>query len=81
MNNRWEALNKILRIVGKIEEKKFEIALFALVIWNTLWNLNLINGWVGSGILFGAFALCAGTLFITKTKLLTLLTRSYILVK
>ncbi len=79
VNNRWEALNKILRIVGKLKKKKFEIALFALVIWNTLWNLNLINGWVGSGILFGAFALLAlGTLFITKTKLPTLLTRSYI---
>ncbi len=79
VNNRWDALHRILRIVGKLKKKKFEIVLLALLVWNTLWNLNLINGWLGSAILFGSFALLAmGTLMITKTKLPTLLTRSYI---
>ncbi|WP_350300359.1 glycosyltransferase [Peribacillus frigoritolerans] len=79
VNNRWEALHKILRIVGKLKKKKFEIVLLALLVWNTLWNLNLINGWLGSAILFGSLALLAmGTVMITKTKLPTLLTRSYI---
>ncbi|WP_057915631.1 glycosyltransferase [Peribacillus muralis] len=79
VNNRWEALHKILRVVGKVKKKKFEFVILALVVWNTLWNLNLINGWVGSGILFGSLALLAiGTLIMTKSKLPTLLTRSYI---
>ncbi|WP_285769003.1 glycosyltransferase [Peribacillus sp. SI8-4] len=79
VNNRWEALHKILRIAGKLTKKKFEITVLTLLVWNTLLNLGLITSRAGSAVFAGFLAILAiGILIITKTKLPTLLTRSYI---
>jgi glycosyltransferase involved in cell wall biosynthesis len=78
VNNRWEKLNSVLRVVRKVKNNKFEMVILMLLVWNTLVNLNVITSWVGSAIFAGALALLAiSVAIVTKTKLPTLLTRSY----
>ncbi|MGY3312338.1 glycosyltransferase involved in cell wall biosynthesis [Peribacillus simplex] len=79
VNNRWDRLNRVLRIVKKVKNKMFELTVLTLLVWNTLLNMNLITGWISTVVLVSVMGLLAIiATIVTKTKLPNLLTRSYI---
>lgn len=78
VNNRLERLHTTLNFVRKVKKKKMECVFLMLLIWNTLLNLNVLTSWIDSSIFVGVCLLIViGVAVMTKTKLPTFLTRSF----
>ena len=79
VNNRLRLLHDVLTVIKKIRKKWLELHLIFLIILNIFTNLKLITTGYGVAAYLGVVALSALLIAVfTKTKLPTVITRSYI---